>query len=155
MWSRGCVAFDGLGGFGGSGGLLPAAMTADIGHRKEGLATRPSRPLTVLTVLADLVCRHTPPNHTPPFLGDQFLSRAGAGGNCACPMRLPDPSPVLGKNRAPMGPEIISSTGAGVWRKAPMAFPDSSSVLDKFQSVIFGILIDYHVSKISSPATRI
>ena len=49
-------------------------------------------------------------------------------------MRLPDPSPVLDKNRAPMGPEILSSTGAGIWRKAPMAFPDSSSVLDKFQS---------------------
>ena len=49
-------------------------------------------------------------------------------------MRLPDPSPVLDKNRAPMSPEILSSTGAGVWRKAPMAFPDSSSVLDKFQS---------------------
>ena len=69
-------------------------------------------------------------------MGDRFLSSAGAGGNCARPMRLPDPSPVLDKNRAPMGPEILSSTGAGVWRKAPMAFPDSSSVLDKSQSVI-------------------
>ena len=49
-------------------------------------------------------------------------------------MRVPDPSPVLDKNRAPMGTEILSSTGAGVWRKAPMAFPSSSSVLDKFQS---------------------
>ena len=49
-------------------------------------------------------------------------------------MRLPDPSPVLDKNRAPMGPEILSSTGAGVWRKAPTAFPDSNSVLDIFQS---------------------
>ena len=65
------------------------------------------------------------------LMGDRFLSSAGAGGNCARPMRLPDPSPVLDKNRAPMGPEILSSTGAGVWRKAPMAFPDSSSVLDK------------------------
>ena len=37
-------------------------------------------------------------------------------------MRLPNPSPVLDRNRAPMGPEILSSTGAGVWRKAPMAF---------------------------------
>ena len=51
-------------------------------------------------------------------------------------MRFPDRSPVLDKNRAPMGPEILSSTGAGAWRKAPMAFPDSSSVLDKFQSAI-------------------
>ena len=49
-------------------------------------------------------------------------------------MRLPDPSPVLDKNCAPVVPEILSSTGAGVRRKAPMAFPDSSSVLDKFQS---------------------
>ena len=66
------------------------------------------------------------------FLGDRFLSSAGAGGNCARPMRLSDPSPVLDKNRAAMGPEILSSTGAGVWRKAPMVFPDSSSVLDTF-----------------------
>ena len=51
-------------------------------------------------------------------------------------MRLPDPSPALDKDCAPMGPEILSSTGAGVWRKAPMAFPDSSSVLDKFQSAM-------------------
>ena len=48
-------------------------------------------------------------------------------------IRFPDPSPVLAKNRAPMGAEILSSTGAGVWRKAPKAFPDSSSVLDQFQ----------------------
>ena len=51
-------------------------------------------------------------------------------------MRLSNPSPVLDKNRAPMGPEILSSTGGGVWRKAPKAFPDSSSVLDKFQSAM-------------------
>ena len=69
-------------------------------------------------------------------MGDRFLSSAGAGGNCARPMRLPDPSPVLDKNRAPTGPEILSSTGAGVWRKVPMAFSDSSSVRDKFQSAI-------------------
>ena len=49
----------------------------------------------------------------PEYLGDQFLSSAGAGGNCACPMRLQDPSPVLEKNHAPTRPEIISSTGAG------------------------------------------
>ena len=66
--------------------------------------------------------------------GRPILSSAGAGGNCACSVRLPDPSPVLDKNRAPMGPEMLSSTGAGVWRKAPMAFPDSNSVLDEFQS---------------------
>ena len=68
-------------------------------------------------------------------MGDRFLSSAGAGGNCARPTRLPDPSPVLDKS-APMGPEILSSTGAGVWRRAAMAFPDSSSVLDKFQSAM-------------------
>ena len=53
-------------------------------------------------------------------------------------MRLPDPGPVLDKNRAPMGPEILSNTGARVWRKAPMAFPDSSSALDKLQSAKVG-----------------
>ena len=47
-------------------------------------------------------------------------------------MRVANPSPVLDKNRAPMGPEILSTTGAGVWRKVPMAFPDSSSALDTF-----------------------
>ena len=67
-------------------------------------------------------------------MGDQFLSIAGAGGNCARPMRLPNPSPVLDKNHAPKGPEIYPLLGLGVWRKAPMAFPDSISVLDKFQS---------------------
>ena len=67
-------------------------------------------------------------------VGGRFLSSADAGGNYARPMRLPDPSPALDKNRAPMGPEILSSTGARVWRKAPMAFPDCSSVLDKFRS---------------------
>ena len=67
-------------------------------------------------------------------MGDRFLSSAGAGGNCARPMRLPDPSPILDKNCAPIDLEILSSTGAGVWRKAPVAFPDSSSVLDKLQS---------------------
>ena len=51
-------------------------------------------------------------------------------------MRVPNPSPVLDKNCAPLGPEILSSTGAGVWREAPKAFPDSSSVLDKFHSAI-------------------
>ena len=72
-------------------------------------------------------------------LGDRFLSSAGAGKNCALSIRFPDRSPVLDKNRAPMGPEILSSTGAGAWRKAPMAFPDSSSVLDTFQSAMNGL----------------
>ena len=66
--------------------------------------------------------------------GGRFLSSAGTGKNCALSMRLPNSSPVLDKNLAPMGPEILSSTGARVWRKLPNAFSDSSSVLDKFQS---------------------
>ena len=63
-------------------------------------------------------------------LGNRFIS--GAEKHCALPMRVPNPSPALDKNCAPMGPEILSSTGAGVSRKAPKAFPDSSSVLDRF-----------------------
>ena len=51
-------------------------------------------------------------------------------------MRLPDPSPVLDKNRAPMGPEILSSTGAGVWRKAPMHFQTPVLYWIDFQSAI-------------------
>ena len=47
-------------------------------------------------------------------MGDRFLSSAGTGKNRALSVRLPNPSPVLDKNRAPMGPEILSSTGAGV-----------------------------------------
>ena len=57
-----------------------------------------------------------------PELGDRFLSVNGTGKNCALSMRFPDRSPVLDKNRAPMGPEILSSTGAGAWRKAPKDF---------------------------------
>ena len=38
--------------------------------------------------------------------------------HCALPVRLPDPSAVLDKNRALMGPEFVSSTETGVWRKA-------------------------------------
>ena len=58
-------------------------------------------------------------------MGDRFLS---TGQNCALPMRVPNSSPVLDKNRAPMGPDVLSSAGAGVKGKAPKAFPDSSSV---------------------------
>ena len=46
-------------------------------------------------------------------MGDRFLSSAGAGGNCARPMRLPDPGPVLDTNRAPMGPENFPVLGLG------------------------------------------
>ena len=72
------------------------------------------------------------------FVGDRFLSSAGTGRNFGLSMRVPNPSPVLDKNPAPMGQEIFSSTEAGVWRKAPKAFPDSSSAPDKFQSAILG-----------------
>ena len=66
--------------------------------------------------------------------GDRFLSSAGTGKNYVLCVRLPNPSPVLGKNRAPIGPEILSSTGARVLRKAPNAFSDFNSALDKFQA---------------------
>ena len=52
-------------------------------------------------------------------------------------IRFPDASPVLDKNRAPMGPDILSSTGAVACRKAaPKAIPDSSSVLDKVLTLV-------------------
>ena len=38
-------------------------------------------------------------------LGDRLLSSAGNGKNCALSIRFPDPSPILDKNRAPMGPD--------------------------------------------------
>ena len=83
-------------------------------------------------------------------MGDQFLASVGGGG-CALPMRLPDPSPVLDKNRAPMGPEILSSAGAGVWRKALMAFPDSSSVLDTCEWVLIGWVLGRSLNAIKFP----
>ena len=69
-------------------------------------------------------------------LGNQCLSSAGTGKNCALPMKVPNPSPGLDKDCTPMGPEMLSNTGSGVWRKAFEAFPNSTSVLDKFQSAI-------------------
>ena len=69
------------------------------------------------------------------MVGDRFLS---SGENCALPMRVPNPIPVLHKNRALIGPEMLYITGAGVKWKAPKAFPNSNSVLDKFQSVTGG-----------------
>ena len=51
-------------------------------------------------------------------------------------MRVPNSSPVMDNNRAPMGPEILSSTAAAVWGRTPLAFPGSNSALDKFQSAI-------------------
>ena len=69
-------------------------------------------------------------------MGDRFLSSAGAGGNCARPLRLPDPSPVLDKKSCAHGSrKFIQHRGWGL-ETAHMAFPDSSSALDKFQSAI-------------------
>ena len=45
--------------------------------------------------------------------GNRFLSSAGTGKHCAFSMRLPSPSPVLDKNRAPMGPEIFYPVAGG------------------------------------------
>ena len=73
---------------------------------------------------------------------------AGTGKDGTLSMRVPDPSPILAKNRAPIGAEILSSTGAGVWRRAPEGFPDSSSVLDKFQSAILCSLEVFRCFKI-------
>ena len=70
-------------------------------------------------------------------MGDRFLSSAGAGGNCARPMRLPDPSPVVGKNRAPMGPQIYPVLGLGsgerlLWHmQTPVLYWINFSLRDK------------------------
>ena len=47
------------------------------------------------------------------YMGDRFLSSAGAGRGSTLPTRTPDPSAVLDKNHAPMGPKHLSNTGAG------------------------------------------
>ena len=73
-----------------------------------------------------------------PGLGRITLSFSLFFFSLSLSLRFPDRSPVVDKNRAPMGPEILSSTGAEAWRKASMAFPDSSSVLEKFQSARCG-----------------
>ena len=46
-------------------------------------------------------------------MGHRFLSSTGTGQNCALPMKVPNPSPVMDKNRALMGPEMLSRTGLG------------------------------------------
>ena len=58
-------------------------------------------------------------------LGDWFLSGAGIGRSCGLRMRVPNPSVILDKNCAPMGPDILSSIGTGVWRNRSSAFPRS------------------------------
>ena len=97
------------------------------GHGRKGAEKRPQFMVWEGFPCANPLCPPTP------FETSDYYP-VWALGNYARPMRLPDPSPVLDKNHAPMGPEILSSTRDGVWRKAPMTFPDSSSVLDKFQS---------------------
>ena len=50
------------------------------------------------------------------YLRDWFLSSVGTGRNCALPMKLPNLSPVLHENCAPMGdqgPEILSNAVSG------------------------------------------
>ena len=43
----------------------------------------------------------------------QATSSAGTGKNCALSMRVPNPRPVLDKNRVPMGAEIYPVPGLG------------------------------------------
>ena len=61
------------------------------------------------------------------MMGARFLSSVGAERSSALPMRVPNCSPGLHANLAPMGPGILS---------APRALPRSNSVLDKFQPAI-------------------
>ena len=51
-------------------------------------------------------------------------------------MRLSNPSPVLDKNRVPMGPrkKKLPVLGLASGRRLLRPFPDSSSALDRFQS---------------------
>ena len=71
--------------------------------------------------------------------GRPIFIQYGCWGELCLPYEtLPDPRPVLDKNRAPVGQKFYPVLGLWVWRKAPMAFPDSSSVLDKFQSATSG-----------------
>ena len=46
-------------------------------------------------------------------------------------MRVPNPSPTLDENCAPMGPDMLSSAGIGIRRNHSGAIPNSNSVLDK------------------------
>ena len=50
-------------------------------------------------------------------------------------MKVSNPSTILDKNCAPMGPDILSSAGAGVWRNRSGASSDSNSILNEFLSV--------------------
>ena len=52
-------------------------------------------------------------------------------------MRVPNSSPILDKNLAPMGPGFVSNIGAGVRRKAPWVFLDSTSANWAKRSIAF------------------
>ena len=60
---------------------------------------------------------------------------------------VPNLSPILDKNCAPMGPEILSKIGAGVWRNRSGAFPDSNSLLDEYLSVTNGLALPVYQGK--------
>ena len=90
------------------------------------------------------------------FMGDRFLSSAGAGGTCARPMRLPDPSPVLKKIVQPWVQKIYPELGLGSVRMLLRPFLDSSSVLDRFQSWSFNaqiaiLLAIFGIARAQSP----
>ena len=68
----------------------------------------------------DASCRvGSPPpqsgSHAPRALGDQFLSSAGTGTNCALSMRAPNPGTVLGNDPAHMVQEFypVLELGSG------------------------------------------
>ena len=68
------------------------------------------------------------------FLVAFLLSSAGAGRNCARPVRLPDHSPALSKIVHPWVQKFYPVLGLGSGEKHLWHFHLSSSVLDKFQS---------------------
>ena len=67
-------------------------------------------------------------------MGNRLLSSVGVGWSCALLCGCPNPSPILDKSLAPMGPGILSSIGAGVWSKPPGAFPGSNTVPDTIRT---------------------
>ena len=125
-------------------------MTERFAYENRYLHGRKA-PVPATCDAVEALVRREPLAHLPEWLSHKAgvlweadLSTASTGKNCVLSLRLPNPSPVLDKNRAPIGPEILSSTAARVWRKAPCAFSDSSSVLDRFQSAILGCTSSHH-----------
>ena len=133
LWVLGDASFAPTGEKGQQGVVVHHGITSNqrkVGNLVQWRSSRQDQ-IAKSTCEAELIAS------SEALLGDRFLSSAGTGKHCALSMKAPNPSPVLDKNRAPIGPQILSSTGAGVWRKAPKGFRDSSSVLEKFQSAIF------------------